>query len=280
MYSAVVEVRHASLPLVIVGFLVAWLNFLWSAYGYMLLAPKIKLRNILLVHIAASGAGRVIPGGGGHFSFGVLFLKKQRYSTEAALAIATINNGMGFLVNSLYFLPILLFKYKELPSINLLTPQRLVFVIVAVICSIGVFWLYKNNKNVKKSTNKTTKELRNKLAQLGLQPARLLALFLTMSAQIATHVAVLIIASYALDTPITLVHGFIAMSSGVAIGSLLPTPGGIGGVEAGIIASLNTLGTPIDTATSVTLLYRAATYLQPLVPGILSYLYLRKNKLL
>jgi uncharacterized membrane protein YbhN (UPF0104 family) len=50
------------------------------------------------------------------------------------------------------------------------------------------------------------------------------------------------------------------MSSGVALGSIVPTPGGLGGVEAGLIAAFVAFGYDPTLAASATVLFRLATY--------------------
>lgn len=53
-----------------------------------------------------------------------------------------------------------------------------------------------------------------------------------------------------------------------AIGNLLPLPGGVGGVEAGIIGLLTiTAGIPLAVATGATLVYRGGTFWLPILIG-------------
>ncbi len=258
-------------------FAVAWANFLWSGLGYHLLVPKTKLHEVMLVHLAASGPGRVIPGGAGHFSFGVLYLRKQKLSLEKALAVATINNVLGFMVNALLFVPLLIWERDSMPDVALdIKALALYGTILALVLTL-VFFAYK--KRLTKGAHKTATEVKTLVRSLLKKRVRTLLLIATMLAQVATHVLALLLASKALGQPLSAAHAFIAMSTGVAIGSLLPTPGGVGGVEAGIIASLLALGIQAEQATAIALLYRTATYLQPLLPGVASYVYLRHKKL-
>lgn len=68
--------------------------------------------------------------------------------------------------------------------------------------------------------------------------------------------------------------------AGNALGSAAPTPGGLGAVEATLIAGLITFGVPQDIATPAVLLFRLMTFWLPVLPGWLSFSYLtRKNAL-
>jgi undecaprenyl-diphosphatase len=106
------------------------------------------------------------------------------------------------------------------------------------------------------------------------------ALVLTFLATLLTNGLMLYLAADAVGLQLTMGSAVVAMSTGVALGSLIPTPGGIGGVEAGLIASLYALGFDLHHATAAALLYRFATYALPFIPGIGAYLWLRKSKML
>lgn len=279
LYDSFTEIKNANVLLICAAFFVAWFNFLWSALSYKLLAKNVHLKTILLVHIAASGPGRVIPGGAGHFSFGILYLKRQKYSLEQAVAIATINNVLGFTTNIMFFLPILLFKPNYLPDVSF-APNTIYIGLALCTVLLVARVLYTKNRKLHKGADKTKKEILKKARELVKNPGRFTALIATMAAQVVTHVTVLLLASYALGTGVSPLTAFVAMSSGVALGSLVPTPGGIGGVEAGLITSLLAFGLSSQDATAIALTYRSATYVQPLLPGILCYMYLRKKNLL
>ncbi len=61
------------------------------------------------------------------------------------------------------------------------------------------------------------------------------------------------------------------------LGSLLPLPGGIGGVEGGMIGAFAAFGVSADHAVIAVLAYRAISFWLPTLPGIAGYLSLRKT---
>jgi uncharacterized membrane protein YbhN (UPF0104 family) len=67
---------------------------------------------------------------------------------------------------------------------------------------------------------------------------------------------------------------------GASAGSLLPTPGGIGGVEATLIAGLTAAGVPVSSAAAATLLSRLVAVWLPAGPGWWAVLRLRRDGLL
>jgi uncharacterized protein (TIRG00374 family) len=60
-------------------------------------------------------------------------------------------------------------------------------------------------------------------------------------------------------------------------GNLLPMPGGVGGVEGGMIASLAAFEVDAGQAVVAVLLFRAVTFWLPLIPGVIAYFQLRKT---
>jgi uncharacterized protein (TIRG00374 family) len=60
-------------------------------------------------------------------------------------------------------------------------------------------------------------------------------------------------------------------------GNLLPMPGGVGGVEGGMIAALAAFDVDAGQAVVAVLLFRAVTFWLPLIPGVIAYFQLRKT---
>ena len=61
------------------------------------------------------------------------------------------------------------------------------------------------------------------------------------------------------------------------LGSLLPLPGGVGGVEGGMIGAFVAFGLPASSTVIAVLAYRAISFWLPTLPGIAGYLALRST---
>jgi uncharacterized protein (TIRG00374 family) len=59
------------------------------------------------------------------------------------------------------------------------------------------------------------------------------------------------------------------------LGNLLPMPGGVGGVEGGMIGAYVAFGVNSGLAVVAVLVYRAFTFWLPLLPGVIAYIKLR-----
>jgi uncharacterized membrane protein YbhN (UPF0104 family) len=68
--------------------------------------------------------------------------------------------------------------------------------------------------------------------------------------------------------------------AGNAVGSAAPTPGGIGGVEAVLVAGLTAIGIPAHEAIPAVLIFRIATFWLPIPVGWISYQVLQRRGVL
>ncbi|HEY0401994.1 MAG TPA: lysylphosphatidylglycerol synthase domain-containing protein, partial [Blastococcus sp.] len=65
--------------------------------------------------------------------------------------------------------------------------------------------------------------------------------------------------------------------TGAAIGSVAPTPGGLGAVEVALSTGLAAIGVPSTAAVSGVLLFRVATFWLPVPLGWLALRWLRRR---
>jgi uncharacterized protein (TIRG00374 family) len=61
------------------------------------------------------------------------------------------------------------------------------------------------------------------------------------------------------------------------IGNTLPLPGGIGGVEGGLIGAFTVFGVSVQGAVVAVLAYRAFSFWLPTLPGAVAYFQLRRT---
>jgi uncharacterized protein (TIRG00374 family) len=61
------------------------------------------------------------------------------------------------------------------------------------------------------------------------------------------------------------------------LGNLLPMPGGVGGVEGGMVGAFSAFGVDFELALVAVLVFRAFTFWLPLIPGVIAYFRLRRT---
>jgi uncharacterized protein (TIRG00374 family) len=75
----------------------------------------------------------------------------------------------------------------------------------------------------------------------------------------------------AFDAPVSVAVAGAVYLTGTAVASAAPMPGGVGAVEAALIAGLMATGVPSDQAVPAVLVYRVATFWLPVLPGWLAF---------
>jgi uncharacterized protein (TIRG00374 family) len=61
------------------------------------------------------------------------------------------------------------------------------------------------------------------------------------------------------------------------VGNTLPLPGGIGGVDGGMIGAFSAFGVPVEVSVVSVLAYRGIAFWLPTLPGAFAYLQLRRT---
>ncbi|MFB6781791.1 lysylphosphatidylglycerol synthase domain-containing protein [Streptomyces sp. NPDC056352] len=111
-------------------------------------------------------------------------------------------------------------------------------------------------------------------------PARAAALWGGSLAFAASHALVVYAVTQALDIPLPAARVALAYLAASSAAVLLPTPGGIGSLDAALALALVTAGIPGGAAATVVLGYRLLTVWLPLVPGLLVLALLVRRKVL
>jgi glycosyltransferase 2 family protein len=273
---------HAWWLAVILGMF--WLILPLTAFSYKQITPKpdkLRIRTTILAHLAGAGPGRIIPGGIGNLSIGAVHLKKTGLSIEQAVSVVITNNLFGLLTSISLVLIAIIARPETLVLLGgeLSSGHILISVLAITAFAVIIQWLM-HARSTHKEIVKALRQWRQVLRHFLHYPSKVLSVVCISLIITAVSTLMLYLSAVAVGSTVTLLDALFALSFGIAIGSIFPTPGGIGGVEAGIIATLIVLGYDGTTATSIAVLFRVATYWQPLLPGTLSYLYLRERKLL
>ena len=142
----------------------------------------------------------------------------------------------------------------------------LIAVAVIVLAGLGALLPWSRTVLMTRVVPATRRSL-SSVSEIVRQPAKMLELFggsltITMGNILALAVAVSAFGAGPAFTSIALVY-----LVGAVVLTLAPTPGGIGAVEATLIAGLTSAGMSRTTAVAAVILFRLATFWLPLVPG-------------
>lgn len=263
-------------------FVCYWALLPLTAYSYQLLAGrKIDTKGAALAQLAAAGPGRIIPGGLGHISIAAVHLRHAGITLRKAVVITVGNNIFGLVTNIIVIVGALLLEPSTLTTIaeNISATYLLLASISLMAVVVLLSWL-SHARGTRTSIKKVNREWSGLTRKLLKHPHRLIGVVSIAVIVIFGHVLMLMLAGNAVSVVITVTDAIIALGVGVLMGGALPTPGGIGAVEAGTTTALVVLGYSPQEALSAALLFRAITYWMPLLPGTFAYVYLRERSMI
>jgi uncharacterized protein (TIRG00374 family) len=245
---------------------------------------RLPAGRTMLVQFAAAAANRVTPGGVGGMAVNARYLRTQELSSGAVgvalslsamahIAIATV--GVIALGPTITKLPIA--QPLLTASINGLP----VIVPVLVALPLIVWLLVRAARSRLRDDGRVSAafhDARTALSTATHQPKRLALLLAATAGVKATNLLALLAATWAFDGDIADWRIAVVYLVGVPLAEAIPTPGGIGGVDAVLIAGLARVGTSTAGAViAAVIAFRLLTFWAPIVPGMISAGLLRRQ---
>jgi uncharacterized membrane protein YbhN (UPF0104 family) len=227
--------------------------------------------RLLATQFAAGAANHLLPTGLGASAVNLRFMTVcglPLARSSAALALYLLAESIG----RLGLLAALLIAFPDALSLGALLPEGALAallpalgLVLAAAAGVLVF--------VRRVRTTVTSFLRTALCEareVHARPARAFALWGGSLAFPALQAAGLVAVGQALGLPVPPLHIAVAYLAATVAVALVPTPGGIGSVEAALVVALVAAGGPAAIATAVVLAYRIITVWLPLVPGALT----------
>jgi undecaprenyl-diphosphatase len=256
------------------------MTYVFAAASYRaLLYYPIAFKKMYIIQGASSFASKLAPAGTGGLALNARFLTKNNHTITQATSIAAINNLMGFAGHMSLLLLVILFgasSFSEAFSIKITLPPFVVGIIIgAVLLVIGVLVYVPK---LRKKIAKVLKQIRKDFSEYRKNPSKLFGSYFASVLVTLSYTGALYASAHALGATLSPLQILIVFTVGVATASVTPTPGGIGGAEAGLVAALTATGMDSSQALSITLLYRLATYWLPILPGFILFQYSLKKE--
>ena len=241
---------------------------------------KVNWFRTLQAQVAASFATLVTPPTLGSVAVNIRFLNKSGISTASSASAVGVSQVVIFFVHIFLLLTtgVIAGTQTELSF----RPPRFTLVIFVVIFAIVLLAL-----SITQIRNWVLKKARPILSQVGptisiifQQPKRLIVSLISASALNLFYILAFFASLKAFGAELTLATAAFVYLAGATIGQAAPTPGGIGAVEAALVAGLTATGIPSALSLSGVLLYRICTFWLPVLPGWIAFADLqRKNAL-
>ncbi|MBG0826511.1 flippase-like domain-containing protein [Planomonospora sp. ID67723] len=259
----------------------AMLSYVAAALMLMGFVPeKLPLSRTILVQFAGSFVKLVAPAAVSGVAINTRYLQKRGVPPGQAVASvgASQVTGLAFHITLL-----LLFAYITGSSTAAsFTPSRtLVFVLLAV---TAVFVIVLGIPRLRRVVTARLRSLFSgvlpRLLDVLQSPRKIAEGFSGTLLLTIFFVVCLDACVRAFGGSLNFAAVAVVFLAGNAIGSAAPTPGGLGAVEAALIAGLRLAGLSPDVATSAVLLFRLLTFWFPVLPGWASFTYLQRKEAL
>jgi undecaprenyl-diphosphatase len=270
-WHALLHANWAWLP-VIIGF--SALTYVASAIALIGSVPgPVPFGPAVLAQGASSFINRVSPANVGGMALNARFLQKNGTSTPASVAAVGVNALAGAVMHvALIVVFFALAGHDLTKAFKLPSGSKILLALAVIIAVIGVVLATRPGRRwTRKQLIPGARSAAGSLRQAAASPVKL-GLLIGGSALITlAYIAGLDASVQAFGGgPGLVVLGAVYLAA-AALAAAAPTPGGLGAIEAALVAGLTGVGMQPGPAVSAVLLYRLATYWLPVLPGWLCW---------
>lgn len=234
----------------------------------------------LAVQLASSFANRLVPGGLGGMGTNARYLQRSGIDGHVAIGAVATTVAAGALMHGLGLLiSIALFGGTGgFPARNPLPEgwELLVAVVVVSVVLGIVLWSPLGRRRSVEPAREAITALVAVLRRPG-QAVRLIGGSVGVTGAYALALAASLAAFGAHAPPIGVITVYLA---GSAVGSVSPTPGGLGAVEAALVAGLTAVGVQPAPAIAGVLVFRLLTFWLPIPPALLAFRQLQRRQVI
>jgi uncharacterized membrane protein YbhN (UPF0104 family) len=246
-----------------------------SVSGFV--SEKLGFFRTTLVQLASSFVTLVTPAAVGGVALNVRYLQRRKIPAPAAVASIGVSQVVA-LVLHLLLLAIFAAVTGAADKNPIHPPNWSYFVVGALVAvAAGVLALPAGRRLVRARLSPTFGQVLPRLVEIAQRPTKLaegIGGALLLSIAYIFCLATCVAASGG-SVPIAKI-GFVYLT-GSALGSIIPTPGGLGAVEVALTGGLTAAGVPGGIALSAVLLFRVLTFWLPVPFGWAAFNYLERQ---
>jgi glycosyltransferase 2 family protein len=270
-WRAVLSADWAWLPLIIA---LSALTYLASAVALMGAVPeRIRFWPTVLAQAASSFVNRVSPANVGGMALNARYLQKSGVETSSGVAAVGVNSLVGAIVHLVLMVVFFTWAGRGLAkAFTLPSASKLLLILAVVMAIVGIVLATRPGRRF--AAGKLIPGLKSAAASLrrvAQNPGKMIMLFGGSAAITLAYIGALAASVQAFGGgPGVILVGAVYLGA-AAIAAVAPSPGGLGAIEAALVAGLTSVGMQAGPAVSAVLLYRLATYWLPIAPGWLSW---------
>jgi uncharacterized membrane protein YbhN (UPF0104 family) len=241
----------------------------------------LALGRTFAVQLAAASANRVTPAGLGGMATNLNYLQRAGATRTQAVTATALNSGAGFVVHSTGLGAAAILGAGgtgwQVPSADLADHWPILVGVTFSLVGIGAWkWAARLRHRLRPVAHDIAATARRMVAH----PTRTAALLLASSGVTAGYAAAFVASAYAYGASAPVAKLAVIYLGASALTAAAPTPGGLGALDAALVAGLGAAGTTPAGAVAAVLTYRTVTYWLPVVPGLIAHRTLRRRRLL
>ena len=227
----------------------------------------------MLAQAASSFVNRVSPANVGGMALNARFLQKSGVETSSGVAAVGVNSVAGAMVHLVLIVVFFTWSGRGLAkAFKLPSSSKLLLILAVVAAIVGIVLATRPGRRF--AAGKLIPGLRSAAASLkrvAQNPGKMIMLFGGSALITLAYIGALAASVQAFGGgPGVILVGAVYLGA-AAIAAAAPSPGGLGAIEAALVAGLTGVGMQAGPAVSAVLLYRLATYWLPVAPGWLSW---------
>ncbi len=228
---------------------------------------KLRFSRTYMTQLAVAFSGLVAPAAIGNIALNTRYL--QRAGVPAGVAGASVGLAQVFQFTSYAtLLGVSGVLAGTGPQSAFQPPAKLVAAVpVVLLVGLGLFAVPRVRRFFAQRVVPQLRQVLPQVLAVFQRPRKLAELFGGALLLDASFVASLYCATRAFGAEPPLAAVAVVYFAGAIIGSAVPTPGGLGGIEAALALGLSQLGVDSGTAVSAVILYRLCTYWLPIPFG-------------
>jgi undecaprenyl-diphosphatase len=269
-WRAFLSANWAWLPLIVVFSAVTYLA---SAIAILGAVPqRLLLLPTLLTQLASSFVNRVSPANVGGMALNARYLQKCGVDPGGAVAAVGLNSLAGGIVHAVLLVVFFAWSGTALTgAFHLPSGSKLLLGLAVLAAALGALLATRwGRRTVVSPVVGALRAAARDLRRVAADPAKLTRLFGGSAAVTLSYIAALTTAVHAFGGTASVAKIGAIYLAGSVIAAAAPTPGGLGPLEAALIAGLTGIGIASGLAVSIVLTYRLATYWLPVLPGWIS----------
>ncbi len=257
----------------------AWLG---AAIPVVVFSPpdkNVSVQGVTLAQVAASFVGVAAPAGLGPIALTIRYLTKNGLTTAQALAANILTQLVQFMVSLVVVVGAIIVTGLN-PDLHV--PWRTVgLVLLGLLAALMLVVLVKRWRDWLISSSESLWDRIYPEAVWALKHPKKLSVALGASIlQTVADVSSFLFAILAFGAEVNWWKAAATYLIFKTIGGMMPSPGGIGTVEASLAAGLAMVGVPTAQGVTIAVGYRIATFYAPIILGYIAFRYMERKKMI